>query len=62
VFAPTFAILSQAIADRAFPGAAVAVLADGKLVALRGMGASISPSVSKVVGTTAMAMLRLSRR
>ena len=72
VFAPAFAILSQAIADHAFPGAAVAVVSEGKLVALRGVGRftyeADSPSVtaetifdlasvSKVVGTTTMAML-----
>jgi CubicO group peptidase (beta-lactamase class C family) len=72
VFARAFAVLSQAIAARAFPGASLAVVAEGKLVALRGIGRFTyeenSPevaaetifdvaSVSKVVGTTAMAML-----
>ena len=76
MFARASAILVQAIADRAFPGASVAVVADGKLVALRGMGRftcdAASPevtvetifdlaSVSKVVGTTAMAMLLYER-
>jgi len=76
VFAPTFAVLGKAIADHAFPGASVAVVADGKLVALRGMGRFTydagSPevtvetifdlaSVSKIVGTTAMAMLLYER-
>ena len=72
VLAPAFAVLNQAIAARAFPGASVAVVAGGTLVALRGVGRftyeNASPevtaeaifdlaSVSKVVGTTAMAML-----
>ena len=72
MFARASAILRQAIANRAFPGASVAVVADGKLAALRGLGRftyeSASPevaaetifdlaSVSKVVATTAMAML-----
>jgi len=76
VFAPTFAVLGKAIADRAFPGASAAVVADGKLVALRGMGRftydDAAPeiaagtifdlaSVSKVVATTAMAMLLYER-
>jgi len=74
--ADAFAILSQAISDRAFPGASVAVVADNSLVALRGLGhftyeASSPPvraetifdlaSVSKVAGTTAMAMLLYER-
>jgi len=72
VFASAFSLLGQAIADRAFPGAAVAVVANSHLVAVRGVGRFTyepdSPevaadtifdlaSVSKVVGTTAMAML-----
>ncbi len=76
VFARASAILGQAIVDRAFPGASVAVVVDGRLVALRGMGRFTydagSPevtaetmfdlaSVSKVVGTTAMAMLLYER-
>jgi len=76
VFARAFAVLDRAIADRAFPGASAAVVADGKLVALRGMGRFTydagSPevaaetifdlaSVSKAVGTTAMAMLLYER-
>jgi len=76
VFARGSAILGQAIADHAFPGASVAVVADGKLLALRGLGRftydASSPeiaaetifdlaSVSKVVGTTAMAMLLYER-
>ncbi len=69
-------VLAQGIADHAFPGASAAVVAGGKLVALRGMGRFTydagSPeitaetifdlaSVSKVVGTTAMAMLLYER-
>lgn len=72
VFAPAFSVLTQAIAAYAFPGASLAVVADGNLVALRGVGRftydNNSPevqadtifdlaSVSKVVATTAMAML-----
>ena len=76
VFAPAFAVLDQALYERAFPGASLAVTAAGHLVALRGMGRFTcepgSPeitaetmfdlaSVSKVVGTTAMAMLLYER-
>ena len=76
VFAPAFAVLGQAIADRAFPGASLAVVFDSKLAAHRGAGRFTfdenSPevaaetifdlaSVSKVVGTTAMAMLLYER-
>lgn len=75
-FAHAFGILSRAISDRAFPGASVAVVAHDSLVALRGLGhftyEAGSPqvtaetmfdlaSVSKVVGTTAMAMLLYER-
>jgi CubicO group peptidase (beta-lactamase class C family) len=76
VFARAFDILRQGIADRAFPGACAAVVADGKLAALRGAGRftyddaspEVTPetifdlaSVSKVVATTAMAMLLYER-
>lgn len=75
-FASAFAILQQAISERAFPGCAVSVLHLGKLVALKGLGRftydSASPavqadtifdlaSVSKVVATTPMAMLLYER-
>ena len=75
-FARGFSILQQAMAERAFPGAAVSVLHRGKLVALKGLGRFTyepgSPavqadtifdlaSVSKVVGTTPMAMLLYER-
>lgn len=76
MFPRAFDIVRQGVAGRAFPGASLAVVADGKLVALRGMGHftydDASPeveadtifdlaSVSKVVGTTAMAMLLYER-
>ena len=76
MFARAFDVLRQGIAAGAFPGAAVAAIASGKLVALCGLGRftyddlspEISPetifdlaSVSKVVGTTAMAMLLYER-
>jgi CubicO group peptidase (beta-lactamase class C family) len=75
-FARAFAILQQAVAERAFPGCAVSVLHRGKLVALKGLGRftyeADSPaaeadtifdlaSVSKVVATTPMAMLLYER-
>ena len=75
-FATAFAILRQAISERAFPGCAVSVLHGGKLVALKGLGRftyeNDSPqvqaetifdlaSVSKVVATTHMAMLLYER-
>jgi len=71
-----FALLAQAIANRAFPGVSLAAVANRDLVALCGMGRftydDSSPgvtddtifdlaSVSKVVGTTAMAMLLYER-
>jgi serine-type D-Ala-D-Ala carboxypeptidase len=71
-FARAFQILEQAVAARAFPGAAVAVAEGGRLLALRGFGrltyddgaAEVSAdtvfdlaSVTKVAATTAMAML-----
>ncbi|MCI0354988.1 MAG: beta-lactamase family protein [Acidobacteria bacterium] len=76
VFAKAFAVLEQGITERAFPGASVAVTHEGKLVALKGLGRftyeSESPrvcaetvfdlaSVSKVVATTAMAMILYER-
>ncbi|HXE90721.1 MAG TPA: serine hydrolase domain-containing protein [Terriglobales bacterium] len=69
-------MLDEGIADHAFPGAAVAVTHEGKLVALKGLGrftyAASSPevtaatvfdlaSVSKVIATTAMAMVLYER-
>jgi serine-type D-Ala-D-Ala carboxypeptidase len=71
LFSPAFELLQQAIAQHAFPAASVAVTHQGKLVALKAVGrftydpqspqvtsASIFDlaSVSKVVGTTSVAM------
>jgi serine-type D-Ala-D-Ala carboxypeptidase len=75
-FASGFAMLRQAIADRAFPGASVAITHAGKLVALKTLGhftyEESSPqvsvdtifdlaSVTKVVATTSMAMILYER-
>ena len=75
-FAPAFEILREGIRQRAFPGAAAAVTHRGRLVVLKGRGhftyEKESPavqadtvydlaSVSKVVATTAMAMLLYER-
>lgn len=75
-FARPFGILRDAIAAHAFPGAAVAVTHDAELVAVKGFGHftfdPASPtvsgdkifdlaSVSKVVATTAMAMILYER-
>jgi serine-type D-Ala-D-Ala carboxypeptidase len=76
VFAPAFDLLRQAIATQAFPAASLAVTHQGKLVAFRALGRFTyeagSPevtaesifdlaSVSKVVATTAMAMILYER-
>jgi CubicO group peptidase (beta-lactamase class C family) len=75
-FARAFAILQQAIADRAFPGCALSIVHRGTLVALKGLGRftyeAASPavqadtifdlaSVSKAVATTPVAMLLYER-
>jgi CubicO group peptidase (beta-lactamase class C family) len=75
-FARAFSVLQDGIGQRAFPGCAVSVLHDGRLVALKGMGRftyeAAAPavesdtifdlaSVSKVVATTTMAMLLYER-
>ncbi len=75
-FAPAFEVLQQAIGQRAFPGASIAVIHKGKLVALKAFGrftfdqkssavatASVFDlaSVSKVLATTSMAMLLYQR-
>jgi serine-type D-Ala-D-Ala carboxypeptidase len=75
-FSKAFAILQQAVSERAFPGCAVSVLHRGRLVALKGLGqftydvqsATVQAdtifdlaSVSKVVATTPMAMLLYER-
>lgn len=77
VFGRCFQILRDGIANHAFPGATVAITYRGQLVALRGIGRFTcepeSPevtadtiydlaSLSKVVGTTTMAMLLYERR
>jgi serine-type D-Ala-D-Ala carboxypeptidase len=75
-FARAYAVLREAVGVRAFPAASVAVTREGKLVALRAFGrftfdpaapgVSIETifdlaSVSKVVATTAMAMVLYQR-
>src|SRR5271165_6633262 len=75
-FARAFALLREAIEQRAFPGAALAVTYRGGLVASQGFGRftyeATSPevhadtvfdlaSVTKVVATTAMAMVLYQR-
>ncbi len=75
-FARAFTILRQAIADRAFPGASLAVTHQGSLVASRGFGRFtydddapvVQPdtvfdlaSLTKVVATTTIAMLLYER-
>ena len=76
LFASSFAILRQAIADKAFPAASVAITHCGRLVALKALGRFTydqnSPqvksedvfdlaSVSKVVATTTAAMILYER-
>jgi CubicO group peptidase (beta-lactamase class C family) len=76
-FAAPYSVLERAVADRAFPGAAFGVLLDGKILALDGVGRftydPVSPavtpmtvydlaSVTKVIATTAAAMLLHDRR
>lgn len=75
-FARAFTILRQAIADRAFPGASLAVTHQGSLIASRGFGrftydddapvvqpdtVSDLASLTKVVATTTIAMLLYER-
>ncbi len=75
-FAPAFALIQQAIVDRVFPAASVAITHNGNLVALKAFGRftyeSDSPeataatvfdlaSLSKVVATTSMAMILYER-
>ncbi len=75
-FANAFEILNKGIAERAFPGASVAVTHRGKLVALRAAGrftyepssceATVATlfdiaSISKVTATTSMAMILYER-
>ena len=76
VFAPAFELIRRAIADRAFPGASVAITYQGNLVGLKAFGRFTyepdSPetttatvfdlaSVTKVVATTSMAMILYER-
>jgi serine-type D-Ala-D-Ala carboxypeptidase len=76
VLAGAFNVLEQAIAQRAFPGASIAITHNGKIVALKGFGHFTyepdSPlvsaesifdlaSVSKVIATTSMAMILYQR-
>jgi serine-type D-Ala-D-Ala carboxypeptidase len=76
VFAQAFEVLRRAITEHAFPAASIAVTSHGKLLALRAVGRFTyeagSPevtsesifdlaSVSKVVATTAMAMILYER-
>jgi CubicO group peptidase (beta-lactamase class C family) len=71
-FAEAFEVLQVGIRDRAFPGAAIAVTHEGKLIAHKGLGrltyddasAAVNPetiydlaSLTKVVAATAMAMI-----
>jgi serine-type D-Ala-D-Ala carboxypeptidase len=71
-FAVAYSVLQKAVADHAFPGAAFGVLLDGKILALDSVGrftydpksAAVTPmtvydlaSVTKVVATTAAAMI-----
>jgi CubicO group peptidase (beta-lactamase class C family) len=75
-FADAFGILEEAVAQKAFPGASIAVTHAGKLVALKALGHFTyeqgSPqvtvesifdlaSVTKVVATTSMAMILYER-
>jgi CubicO group peptidase (beta-lactamase class C family) len=75
-FDRAFGVLEKAIQERVFPGASVAIAQDGKLLALKAVGrftydpadSLVSPgtifdlaSVTKVVATTAMAMLLYQR-
>jgi CubicO group peptidase (beta-lactamase class C family) len=71
-FAAAYSVLEQAISERAFPGAAFGVLAQGQVLALDGVGGfTYDPpaepvtastvydlaSLTKVIATTSMAML-----
>jgi CubicO group peptidase (beta-lactamase class C family) len=75
-FQPAFAVLRSAIAQRAFPGAAVAIIHQGKLIAHKGLGHftydATSPavtaetiydlaSVTKVIATTTACMILYDR-
>ena len=74
-FAGAFSVLDRAIAERAFPGASIAILHAGKLVALKAFGTftydddrPVTPgtvfdlaSVTKVLATTTMAAILYER-
>jgi CubicO group peptidase (beta-lactamase class C family) len=75
-FGAAYTVLEEAIADRAFPGAAFGILAGGEVLALDGVGRftydpASNPvtfstvydlaSVTKVIATTSMAMLLYQR-
>jgi serine-type D-Ala-D-Ala carboxypeptidase len=75
-FAPAFAILQEAIGSRAFPGASIAIVQSGALIALKAFGYfTLEPtsalvttstlfdlaSLTKVVATTPIAMLLYER-
>jgi len=75
-FAPVYRVLTEAIAARAFPGCAFGVFADGNVVLQDALGRStydsdafeVAPntiydiaSITKVVATTASAMLLAQR-
>jgi serine-type D-Ala-D-Ala carboxypeptidase len=75
-FGAAYSVLEQAVAERAFPGAAFGVLAGGEVLALDGLGrftydldsnpVTVSTvydlaSVTKVIATTSMAMLLYQR-
>jgi CubicO group peptidase (beta-lactamase class C family) len=76
-FAEAYSVLERAVSEQAFPGAAFGVLAEGKVLALDGVGKfTYDPaaeavtastvfdlaSVTKVVATTSMAMLLYQKR
>src|ERR1700735_3981830 len=76
VFVSAFLVLREAIAERAFPAASVAIAVQGRLVALKGFGRLTYEtgslpitsgtlfdlaSLTKVVATTPMAMLLYQR-
>lgn len=76
-FSAAYSVLERAIADHAFPGAAFGALLDGKILALDGIGhftydpesPPVAPmtvfdlaSITKVMATTAAAMLLYDRR
>jgi CubicO group peptidase (beta-lactamase class C family) len=62
VFAPTFEILGNAIAERAFPAATVAVIFRGKLAALKALGTfTYEPNSPEVTTATVFDLASLSK-